>query len=295
MAVVRKRVRLANPARRKKKMSPKQIRFFGTKRQKAALKAKRRSTTKRVTRKRTTPRRVARRRVAAAPKRRTHRRRRPTSNVGEIITIGLQPGTKKRRASMATRRRKRRVARNPVRRYRRRRVVRAGARRRNPVRRIRRRRVTRRISRRRRNPVARQLLTGTMRNVVGVVGGAAAVKLIVDRLPYQLNAGPIGYLSTGIVAAVLGMAVGRFGKNKPLGEMVALGGFVYLTLRVLQDFIPGLAAISPIGLRGVVPSSFYSPQVQRPGSLTSFVTPSAVSSAVSLQGVGMNRRFARVR
>ncbi len=292
MAVVRKRVRLANPTRRRRKMSPKQIRFFGTKRQRAALKSKRRrTTTKRAAPKRVARKRVARRRVAMAPRRKTHRRR--TSNVGEIITIGLQPGTKKRSKSMATRRRKRRVARNPVRRYRRRRVMRARAR--NPVRRIRRRRVTRRISRRRRNPAARQLLTGTMRNVVGVVGGAAAVKLIVDRLPYNLNAGPIGYLSTGIVAAVLGMAVGRFGKNRPLGEMVALGGFVYLTLRVLQDFIPGLAAISPIGLRGVVPSSFYNPQVQRAGSLTNFVTPSAVSSAVSLQGVGMNRRFARVR
>lgn len=290
MAQVRKRVRLANPAKRRKKMSPKQIRFFGTKRQKAALKAKRRRpATKRAAPKRVARKRVARRRVAAAPKRKTHRRRRRTSNVGEIITIGLNPGTRKRSKSMATRR-KRRTTRKRV--YRRRRTV--GARARNPVRRVRRRRVVRRVKRRR-NPNGRAILTGTVRDVLGVIGGAAATKLIVDRLPYNLNAGPIGYLSTGVVASVLGFAVQRFGKQRALGQKMMLGGFTYLALRVLQDFVPGLAAISPIGLRGVVPSSFYSPQVQRPGSLTSFVTPSAVTQAVGLQGMGMNRRMARVR
>src|SRR5579863_4120992 len=40
-AVIRKRKRLANPGRRKRKLSPKQIAIFGTKRQKAALRAHR--------------------------------------------------------------------------------------------------------------------------------------------------------------------------------------------------------------------------------------------------------------
>ena len=135
-----------------------------------------------------------------------------------------------------------------------------------------------------------------------MLGGAALTKLAVDRLPYGLNQGPVGYLSTGVVASIMGFAVAKFGKSKVLGEMVALGGFSYLVLRILEDFIPSLAAISPFGLRGgmgvIGPSSFYQPQVPRPGSMHSFQTPAATMAATaasSLQGLGMNRRFARVR
>lgn len=293
MARVMKKRRLVNPRR---KLSPKQIKFFGTKRQKAALKAKRRRAT-------VSTKRVQRKAVRKVASKRTRRR---ASNVGEIITIGLNPSPVRRRrkkANMARKRRRR--ASNPRRRVRSRRrsnpVVRRHYRRRrrsNPVRRRSRSYNVRRRRRgvRRRNPA---FLTGKLRDALGVLGGAAATKLIVDRLPYGLATGYVSYLSTAVVAMVLGYGVGKFGKNKPLGDMMVLGGFAYLTLRVLQDFVPSIAAISPIGLRGmgvIGPGSMYVPQVPRAGGMRNFVTPAAVTAATAgMSGLGMNRRFARVR
>ena len=290
MPQVLKRRRLVNPASRKRRvssatrkrrMTPKQIKYFGTTRQRAALKAKRRKPARKA------PVRVVRRKA----RKRTVARRK---NVGEIITIGLNPAGERKSMAVRRKRRKATAKRRPYR----------ARRRSNPVARTQgRRRVVRRRSVKRRNPIRRRrnqaMLTGTFRDVLGVIGGAAATKLITDRLPYNLAVGPVGYLSTAVVALVLGYSVGKLGKNKPLGDKMMLGGLTYLGLRLLQDFVPGIAAISPIGLRGmgvIGPSSFYTPQVPQRGSMTSFVPPSALMAATSsLQGVGINRRFARVR
>lgn len=316
MPKVMKKRRVVNPSSRRRKMTPKQIKYFGTKRQKAALKASRTRTRKKT--------------VARKPRARARR------NVGEIITLGLNPGRrknvegsvyggkfhpyrssddydpdyvgeayqyaprkrrvtkKKGKTGMARKRTVRRAA--PKRRVRRRRanpVVKAYYRRRprrNPSRRY----------RRRRNPNT-AVFTGKFKNVLGVLGGAAATKLIVDRLPYGLATGAVSYLSTAVVAMVLGWGVGSLGKNKSLGEQMTLGGLTYLTLRLLQDFVPSVAAISPIGLRGmgvIGPSNFYTPQVPQSGSMRNFVTPSSIASASAangMSGLGMNRRFARTR
>lgn len=280
MAQVRKRVRLVNPRRKRRKMSAKQIRYFGTKRQKAALKAKRKRATPKV-------RRVSR---ARPVRKATRKRRTRRANVGEIITIGLNPGgsmarTRKRRVRRTTRRRN-----APKIRYRTRYVAKA---RRNPVKRRRRRTVSRR--RVRRNP---GMFSGRARQVVGVIGGAAATKMIVDRLPYGLNVGVPGYISTAVVAILQGWAVGKFGRQRALGQDMQLGGFVYLGLRLLQDFFPSVASISPLGLRGmgvIGPSNFYVPQVPRTNSMTSFVRPRSIPAMVAGNGVsGLGRRMPRM-
>src|SRR5689334_12553433 len=116
--------KIANPARKRaggkkrrnvaKKLSAKQIKFFGTKRQRAALKAKRRKPAKKrhtTARKRTNPTRRVRRRTVAvrrtrakssAPRRRTRRR----SNPGEIVSLLLGNPSTKRRKAVAKRRKK---------------------------------------------------------------------------------------------------------------------------------------------------------------------------------------------
>lgn len=280
MATVLKRRRLANPGGKRsgrRRMTPKQIKYFGTKRQRAALKAKRRvsSGSRRTT---------ARRRATRAAGRQ--------ANIGEIVSIGLNPGERKESMARARKRTTRRRKRNPsprvVRRTRRRNRGYAMS---NPRRR-------RRRVRRRRNP---SMLTSTATTVLGVLGGAAVTKLIVDRLPYNLNVGLPSYISTGVVAVIQGMAVSKFGKNQSLGDAMTLGGFTYLGLKILQEFAPGVAAISPIGLRGrgmgvIAPSSFYNPQVPRTNAMTRFVTPSAIPAPAAVENgmSGLGRRVPRM-
>lgn len=286
MAQLRKRVRLANPRRKRRNLSAKQIKFFGTKRQKAALKAAR-------TRKRkATPRRrnssVARGVGVRGP-------RRP--NVGVIYSIGLNPGKEKGKSNMA-RRKRRTTAKRRVYRRRRGNPARAKARTRTITRYRTRRNPRRKVARRRRNPNM-SIFSGTARQVVGVIGGAAVTKLIVDRLPYGLNVGIPGYIATAVVAVVQGWAVGKFGKQQALGTAMQLGGFTYLGLRILEEFFPSLASVSPFGLRGmgvIGPSSFYVPQVPSRNMMTSFVRPSAIPApVVTANGMaGLGRRVPRM-
>lgn len=298
MAQVTKKRRLVNPAKRRRRLTAKQIKYFGTKRQRAALKTKHR-------RRRIPPVMKRRKRPVVAPKRHAVRRRTsPLENVGEIITVGLGAVNPGRRTSMARRARKgrrratvrRRTKRAAQPKWLKRLMTSKRHRRRaNPGRR-------RRFNVARRRHVRRNpgWLTGTAGKVVGVLGGAAATKLVVDRLPASMQTGVIGYVSTAAVSALLGWGVGKFGKNVALGQNMALGGFTYLGLRILSDLVPSLAGLSPFGLKGIVPSSFYVPQVPKAGSMNQFLTPPAVSAALggaqSMSGFrGMSgRRLARL-
>lgn len=248
------------------------------------------------------------------------------TNPGEIITIGLNPGVVRKRKKvnsiMARRKRvskrrnfglKRRVIRrrrsNPS--VRRRRVYR---RRSNPVARRRRRyarrsnpgimrRIHRRI-RRRRNPDFGGLKSTGM-TVLGLIGGAAITKMVTDRLPASLTNGFMKYLTVGAIATILGYGVGKFSKNAGLGSSMALGGYTLLGLQLLNDFVPGFSGYVPFGLKGmgmIAPSSFYTPQVGNAGSITSFVTPSAVNAAIAaampvqkgMRGLDNRTRMTRV-
>src|ERR1700753_4358148 len=222
--------KLANPRKRnrrrkmrhgKRRMSPKQIRIFGTKAQKAALKRKRK-------------RNPAARKVNA-PRRVNRRRRTRRSNPALVVTLGaMHPRKKKRRNKpVAKRARNRlRVASNPRRRNRRRRnpvarkrvnrrrrrnastrivVVapkRNRRRRRNPARRVNRRRVNH--HRRRRNPMP-DLFGSPLfgKNAWEMVGGGlvgvTAAKFIPTLLPASITGGIAGSnigrtIMTGIAA-----------------------------------------------------------------------------------------------
>ena len=82
--------------------------------------------------------------------------------------------------------------------------------------------------RRRKNPARRR--TGIMQQVqtsaVGA-GGALAVDIAMQKLPFipaNLRTGPMAAATKGAVSVGIGMLVGKFMKNKRLGEQLASGG-----------------------------------------------------------------------
>lgn len=225
-------------------------------------------------------------------KRKTIRKR--TKNVGEIVSFGLagfNPGRKRRRTkNMAKRKRTthrkrythRRRSSNPSLR-----ALLGLTRKRRKSSHRRRRTVNshRRRAGRRRNPGA-LMTSGT--KVVGIIGGAYLTALLTGVIPAQFSTGIIGYIATAFVAYVQGYLVSRFAHKHELGSSMQLGGYTYLALKILNDFAPNIANMSPFGLRGALArSSFYTPQVTQGNSFTQFVTPGAVMAAMpspSLRG-----------
>lgn len=324
MAKVLKKIRLVNPGRKrvrikkrirnsKRKLSAKQIKYFGTPAQKAALRRKRSGSRKisnparKLRRRRKNPLKYVGkdtrykakvykyklenpvRRKRRTIKRRTAKRR--LTNIGEIITVGLNPGRKKRSVSSMARRKRRSGAK---RRVTRRRIG-------NPFFGLMRRKRRSNGRRRRSNPAKRRRsgirnpgrsgVKDTGMKVLSLLGGAAVTKLISDRVPAQFTSGPIGYVVTAIVATIQGMLVGKALKKPEVGSSMMLGGYTYLGLKILAENFPGFAGYVPFGLSGgkgvglLAPSSFYTPQVPNGSSVSNFVTPSAVNAIATQAGM----------
>lgn len=329
---VLKKRRLMNPGRRRRNMTPKQIKYFGTARQKAGLKNRRRRNVSRRGR-RNQGGVVSQAEHAAASAIRSVERAAEDAistvtgavnrggrrkNVGEILTvIPANPG-RKRRSMAATRNRRRRVH-NRRRLHNRRRHNRARnthrRRTRNPkvvVRYRNRRRHNR--GHRRRNP---NFLQGDIGAVVGVLGGAAVTKILAGFLPSSLTAGNpmMSGVGTAVVAVVQGQVVGKVMKNPRLGNWMTIGGLVMAALELASQFFPQLAL--PLSITGgtssgtsgmglLTSSNFYVPQVNVPGSMATFVAPAAipapvvVSSGSKMAGLGAAyprsvRRVGRLR
>jgi hypothetical protein len=253
-----RRKRKRNKLRRRRRMTPKQIRFFGTKRQKAALKRKRATThRKRVT---NPKRRVAAHRRSATSahrKRKKALKRRRSRNPVLVVTLGaVNP---KRRKSMARPKKKRR--RNPKRVYRRRRnrtrvVVMAPRRRRrrNPKRHYAK-------HHRRRNPAvfgARKTSDIAKMVLAGLVGVAAA-KFLPTVLPAQfVSSNLMRTIATGVSAWIAGFVAGKVGLGKEVGDAVMFGGFMQTGSVALNAFLPSIGR--QIGLGELMPGQFPVPQ-----------------------------------
>lgn len=314
MATLLKRRRIANPGKRRKKLSAKQIRFFGTARQKAALK----NSSKRKRTKTYKPK--AKRRVSNPV-----RRKRRLRNVGKIVTLGLRknPGKKRRKVSMAkiVRKRRKSVA-NPAKRRRRtvrkavvrrkRRTVNAGTtrRRRRSVRRNPGMRSYRRRSYRR-NPGITEW-EGMAKDALAVIGGAVGSKYLTQLVLAGNNVSYMGYLGNAIATGVLGFATSHLLKNKRLSHMIMLGGATALALRVLQDMTPlgqyvnlslnGMGKGGDIGLGAIEDSSFTTPvtwpagkmsgMAQVPNYIMAAIPPAAAASP-GMKGLGSTNRNAR--
>jgi hypothetical protein len=300
---------LINPARKKRKLSPKQIAIFGTKRQKAALKASR-------SRKRSNPglkqyinRKVKRARKSGYKAKAVYYRKRSearavrASNPSRILTLSLpnvlgNPSRKKRSknnmAKSRVHRRRQRTA-NPKRVYRHKRratvnPIRHHRRRRNPSTKVvyRYRKHASRMNYRRRNPVR----LGGIGKIGGILAGAGVTFFVDKMLPASLTSGFIGYVTTAAVAMLQGKVIGGVIKNRAFGNDMVTGGFIYLAVKVVGDLFPSLGAYLPFSLKGmgiIGASSFYQPQVNMPGSMASFVRPSAipmmVAAPASLKGI----------
>lgn len=274
MAVTVRVRRVANPQRRKKKrrnarrrkLTPRQIKFFGTKRQKAALKASRKRKC-RTARPRRAARRVLvvanpRRRVKAKRRRRAVRRtRRPSRNPALVVTLGSVNPKKRRRAKVARRRkavRKRKA--NPSRRRTRRRnatrvVVVAPRSRRN-------RRVGRR---RRRNPElfgVRAGGIGSIKMILGGLIGVAAAKFLPTIVPVGIvgTSNVIRVVLTGAAAYVSGMLAERVVDKQTAGA-VYFGGMMQTGSVALNWLLPSVGQqIGLTGLGDLVAGQFPIPQ-----------------------------------
>lgn len=189
-----------------------------------------------------------RRRVKRRNLRRRHRRR---SNPAQIITLGLAGG-------------------NPVRR---RRHFRRNARRR--VRRLAPRLVTVRVNprirvryRRRRNPNG---LQHTASIAAWTLLGAIATRALTQAVLGSRNVGFMGYVGNAVSALGLGWVTAKTMKRRDYGDAVAIGGFVALLLRVIQELTPfgryvtlqlrGMGVRGDVGLGMLLPKAFVQPEI----------------------------------
>jgi hypothetical protein len=256
----------------KRRMSAKQIKFFGTSRQRAALKAKRKPSH----RPRTKPRRKnAARKVITGygstvmnpgktnvvfnkgkrsnPVHRRKKRRatKPARkrNLGGIFALSANPA--KRSKSMA--RTRKRKSSNPKHHRR------AGSARRNPTRRI--------HHRRRSNPsiggmgTPQDWLYGGVGVIAGVVGTRALPQLILG----SSNTGIMGYLANAATTALLTFAAHFASKSKVLAASVLAGGAASILSRVIQDYSLLGSYSSTVGLGDYLMSDFLTPQAMTNG------------------------------
>lgn len=289
-AVVKKRRKLLNPGRRRR-MTAKQIRYFGTKRQRAALRHHHKM--------------KSRRHNAPRPWKAIYRKRYPSKrrhNISGIMVAtipGFNPGRKrrKRRSNRGMARvsaKRRRAGLKAARTRRARRYARSHGRRRHNRRHYRVRNRTKVVYRyrghhrrhnrghRRRNPFGFGG-GGDVQAVTGIIAGAAVTRLLTGFVPAQYNAGIPGYIITAIAAVLQGQVVGKVAKSPQFGKYMTWGGLTYLGLRIINDMIPTLSGYLPFGLQGlglISPSpGFFNPQVFGPGG--SVVLPNSIQAALA--------------
>jgi len=200
-------------------MSAKQIRFFGTKRQKAGLRAKRSAHRPRAHKRNT----VHRRRTSPRAVRR---------NLGEqvLLTLG-NPASKRRQvAKHRTRTKKRSTASvhhrrrssqsNPRRRYSARRTNRAV-----------------RSNRRRRNPMGGSW-GAEVTQALYIIAGAIGSKLGAQMVLGTSNTGFMGYGANLAAGGILAWAAKAFMKNDAAAKGIFAGAVVQVVLRLITDYTP---------------------------------------------------------
>jgi len=284
MARTVRRVRVVgNPPRRRRKarakrhnLSAKQIKYFGTSAQKAALKRSRAAKRSNASRKATTVRH----------KRHTRRRAAKRRNIGEILslTLGNPPrkarkarrknaarkmkgatmaATRKRRSrrrapnSGGTRRRTRRRAAS-TRRHSRRSTYRmnAGPRRR---RRNTRHHATRRRNTRRRNPGMGGFGAEIM-DTLWMIGGAVGTQMLTQAVLQGNNVSWMGYAGNLVAGFALSFGVGKAFKMPAAGKAIFKGAILQVVLRVLRDQTPFGQYTSSIGMGDYLASNWVTPQ-----------------------------------
>src|ERR1035437_9012279 len=261
---------IQNPARRagkgkrnmatRRKMSAKQIKHFGTKRQKAALKAKRSRPVHRARTKRNPPKGGGRVISGYGSTVMNPRRRRKNPGNHKIV---INPTRKRRRVAKKTTVKRRRnplaqilswTAGNPAKRsktvaHSRRKTKRsapakrsnAGRRRAAPKRGI--------HHRRRTNPAGLGRPMDWVQGGAGVIAGVVVTRAIPQILMGASNTGIMGYGANAVAAVAAGWLTHMlFPRNQTLVTAVLAGGFAGLLSRIIADKTPFGAQLSLTGL-----------------------------------------------
>ena len=271
--------RAVNPQKRRKNLSAKQIRFFGTKRQRAALKAKRRPTSSH--KHRSSASASNPRRKTSAKKRASAKRRNPVTKV--VYRTKYKTRTRKvyvekpRRKVKAKANRKRRSKKNPY-------LMTLSPvvgnphkkRKRNKTMAKPKRRVSAKRSAKRKNPTRRRSVKGTShrprgsrnpfghstgdiaKTGFGVIIGVSGTKLIPRNFPASMTGSPtMSIVSTALTAGVLAWLANRFAKG-PIANGVLWGGAAQVINVAVNAFAP--PSISQYGLGDFVAGGFPLPQ-----------------------------------
>jgi hypothetical protein len=248
----RSRKRSTNPRGHRRRMTAKQIKFFGTKRQKSALKHRRRPSASPVALGKSLL--ASLRRKVRARRRNAPARRKRQLNPALLVTLGA---VNPRRNEMARRRKKARKAVNPHRRRRRNttRVVVAAPRRRAVSHRRRR----AHNPRRRRNPAYGMKGAGMAKAVVAGLAGVAAAKFIPTLIPAGIVSGNLmRTVATGAAAFVAQQIAKMVTKDTNISDAVLFGGLMQTGSTALNAFLPSLAA--SLGLSGIVDANWSIPE-----------------------------------
>jgi hypothetical protein len=211
-----------------KRMTLKQKKFFGSKRQRAsaksALSRKRRHTTAK--KRRAAPRKQNRPRTRVA----AHRPRRKR-NLGEVVYLLGNPA--KRRKGMAA---KRKTVRH-----------RAGTKR-NAGRRRSRRAPVMRVTHRRRRQSNPADVMGYVKAGAAVVGGAVGSKTATQLVLGASNTGIMGYFGNLVATLGLGWGAHIAFRDKLISQMVIAGGIAQIIVRVLTDQTPYGSVLANAGV-----------------------------------------------
>lgn len=282
------RVRIvANKGRRtRRNMSAKQIRFFGTKAQRAALTTKRSRHRKRSTAKRT----------AAKRTRRAVSRRRPAvkHNAGEIVGYTLQKpnrGTK-------------RSSRKPAKKGTHKMATTKKARRRSagsgPKKHRRRLPATRHNRGHRRSNPGLGSIGPLLTTSAFALAGAAASKIIPQMVLGANNTSWVGYAANALTGFLLYLAAEKVLKNHVAATGVAIGTAVMIMDRMINDMTPFGSYLSGAGFGDYQAQAFVTPQslvdpynsarIAIPGpwqpAAPAPMTPTKAAAAVGVGGYG---------
>jgi hypothetical protein len=257
-----------------KRLSAKQIKFFGTKRQKAALRTKRKSSHRPRTKARKSPKRVNPTHRRAVKRRKPARKR----NLGGIFALA---NPAKRSKSMARKRTRKSSSPKHHRRA-------GSAKRRNSA----------RPHRRRSNPgmglgQPKDWLYGGVGVIAGVVGTRALPQLILG----ASNTGIMGYLANAAATGLLTFAAHMASKNRVLSASVLAGGAASILSRIIQDYSLLGTYSAQVGLGDYLMSDWLTPQyltdglhnanLNRPGAVAATMPGASVGSLAGITGAAL--------
>jgi hypothetical protein len=266
VALAAKRRVVVNAGRRTKRnkprrLTPKQIKFFGTPAQKASL--KRRRATSRTNSSKKAVRKTVNRARTYQPRKSSARK-----NPGDILSLVLNPGGRKGKKNMAAKSSKRsRAARRAyLRRMRQTNPARPKHRRRykaksNPAPRRRYARRSRKMNHRRRNPgFSGGGFSHDIMQAVAAFGGFFGSKLATQLVMGSGNTGVAGYMGNAAATAALAIIAGVFPPTKKLVTMIVAGGAIQIISRVLSDNTAFGTLTSQLGVGDYQMQNFVTPQ-----------------------------------